>query len=772
MGAWGRWCVVAVITGLWAVIFAMSPAGASARDKLLVYTGNGAINEGYSQFAAQALLTQETSSTFPSTPALFDEYECVVLPVNQTGFSAPDRTALGAYMNRGGTVIALAEHLFASPVQPVGPNSVTTMNNLASSYGIQGLNTSVNQTATSTTDVLATPWTQGVSTVQYAATTTLTVSPPAVALLRTVKTEFLDPDPTPFLALRQLGLGTFVYSGDSNIFSNGGGGRYSGTDNGRLARNLCGDIAPPVITLTTPAQGARYPKNAVVDAEWTCTDASSGVDTQGFTNGALTGTVSGVPFDTSVAAGQSVTKSYSVDCKDKAGNVAPTVTHQYVVDDRPPTIVINVPGPGPYQRGSFVEADWSCSDPDNDIATKVYVNGALSGSASGQPIDTATKGVKSFTVTCTDLVGNSASATVQYTVANSPPVASIATPVEGARFRLDQVVNADWACTDPDGPADIDPDSNKTFGTVADGDAIDTAGVAGQTIAKTISVTCTDLAGVTATTIHTYFIDGNPPIVTIAVPLEGASYPRGSSQPASWSCSDPDGAADLKTAVATLPVGTPVNTGTLGPKSFTVTCTDQAGNVSTKTVTYTVIGGPPDILITTPANGATYTQGQVVPPTYSCTDKDGDLKSCVRDGGATGPVDTSKPGTFSFTVNAEDVPGNKATKTVTYTVKAKPAVAGAGVSPSSKPGASKVCKSRRQFRIRVKKLRGGVTAVSATVFVNGKKTLTRKGKRVTATVTLKGLKKGQYKVKINVKYSNGRTLSYTRKFKTCTPKGK
>ncbi len=65
-----------------------------------------------------------------------------------------------------------------------------------------------------------------------------------------------------------------------------------------------------------------------------------------------------------------------------------------------------------------------------------------------------------------------------------------------------------------------------------------------------------------------------------------------------------------------------------------------------------------------------------------------------------------------------------------------------------------------------------MTARSATVFVNGKKTVTRKGKRITAIVTLKGLKKGTYRVKIAVKYSNGRTLTYNRKFRTCVPKGK
>ena len=369
-------------------------------------------------------------------------------------------------------------------------------------------------------------------------------------------------------------------------------------------------------------------------------------------------------------------------------------------------------------------------------------------------------------MTCQDKAGNVGTKTVQYTVADqNPPVAAITSPLDGARFTVGKVVNAAWTCTDPDGPQDID--QNASFGTLPVGQPIDT-GAAGT---KSFSVHCQDLAGNPGDKTVSYIVDDSPPIVTIATPIDGGTYPRGSSQPAAWGCTDADGEADVKTKVGTVPVGTPINTGTLGVKTFTVTCTDQAGNIGTKTVSYTVIGGPPTVTIASPVDGKTYESGSVIPPTYSCADPDNDLKSCIREGGS-GPIDTSKGGTFAFTVNAEDLAGNKGTKTVHYTVKSKAAGPGTAVSPSTTKKTTKVCTSRRQFRIRVKKLKGGVKAVSATVFVNGKKTLTRKGKRVTATVTLKGLKKGQYKVKINVKYSNGRVLSYTRKFKTCTPKGK
>jgi hypothetical protein len=670
-------------------------------------------------------------------------------------------------MSRGGTVIALAEHLNADQSQTIGPASVTTLNVLASGTGIQALSTTRNQGPFVTSNIDASLYTQGVTKVGFAATTTLTVTPPAFPLVETVQPNpLLDPAPTPFIAMRLFGTGKFVYSGDSNVFSDGGGGYYTGNDNDKLARDVCGDINPPVITITTPQDNARYRKGQVLPAAWTCVDPDSDVDT------ALTTATTpvGQPIDTVVPGTTTETKSFTVSCTDKVGNTATKTVH-YVVDGSPPDVVINTPTDGAtYDRNSIQPADWGCTDADGplDIDTALTV----ATKPVGGPIDTVMPlgGApiqKSFTVTCTDKSGNTATKTVNYTVADqNPPVANITSPLDAARYRVGQVVNAAWTCTDPDGPQDVD--QNASFGSLPVGSPIDTA-AAGN---KSFSVHCQDLAGNVGDKTVSYVVDDSPPIITIAVPIDGGTYPRGSSQPAAWGCTDADGDADVKTKVGTVPVGTPINTSTLGVKTFTVTCTDQAGNSATKTVSYTVIGGPPTVTIVSPVDGKTYDQGVVIPPTYSCADADNDLKSCIRQGGS-GAIDTSKGGTFAFTVDAEDLAGNKATKTVHYTIKPKAGTAPAtAVSPSATKPTTKVCTSRRQFRIRVKKLKGGVKAVSATVFVNGKKTLTRKGKRVTAIVTLKGLKKGRYTVKINVKYSNGRVLSYTRKFKTCTPKGK
>ena len=79
------------------------------------------------------------------------------------------------------------------------------------------------------------------------------------------------------------------------------------------------------------------------------------------------------------------------------------------------------------------------------------------------------------------------------------------------------------------------------------------------------------------------------------------------------------------------------------------------------------------------------------------------------------------------------------------------------------------CVSRRKFRIRLRHPRGA-RVLSAVVRVNGKRVATRRGARITAPVNLRGLPKGRFTVRITVKLADGRTVSGTRRYRTCTPK--
>ena len=88
-------------------------------------------------------------------------------------------------------------------------------------------------------------------------------------------------------------------------------------------------------------------------------------------------------------------------------------------------------------------------------------------------------------------------------------------------------------------------------------------------------------------------------------------------------------------------------------------------------LTYTLV--PPSIAIASPAGGATYQQGQSVTASYSCTPPEGTtVKTCAGPVANGAALDTGTPGPHTFTVEAEDVDGGKATKEVGYTVIPKP----------------------------------------------------------------------------------------------------
>ncbi|MEY2457562.1 MAG: hypothetical protein QOK06_2667 [Acidimicrobiaceae bacterium] len=76
------------------------------------------------------------------------------------------------------------------------------------------------------------------------------------------------------------------------------------------------------------------------------------------------------------------------------------------------------------------------------------------------------------------------------------------------------------------------------------------------------------------------------------------------------------------------------------------------------------------------------------------------------------------------------------------------------------------CASRRVFRIRVR-IPKGFKATSVTVLVNGRKVATHRGKRITAPVNLRGLRKGRFRVKVTILLADGRRVSDSRRYITC-----
>ena len=114
-----------------------------------------------------------------------------------------------------------------------------------------------------------------------------------------------------------------------------------------------------------------------------------------------------------------------------------------------------------------------------------------------------------------------------------------------------------------------------------------------------------------------------------------------------------------------------LDTATAGTHSYTVTATSQDGQTATTSITYTV-AGPPTVTISSPQPGQTYTVGQPVTASFACADAPGGpgIKSCVDAAGASSPatIDTSIPGSRSYSVTATSLDGQTTTASVPYTV--------------------------------------------------------------------------------------------------------
>ena len=112
--------------------------------------------------------------------------------------------------------------------------------------------------------------------------------------------------------------------------------------------------------------------------------------------------------------------------------------------------------------------------------------------------------------------------------------------------------------------------------------------------------------------------------------------------------------------------------GTDGAMWFTEAAGNRIGRIEVQTAPPPDLT-PPTVTITTPADGAVFTVGQIVLADYACADEAGGSGVATCDGPvASGdPIDTSL-GTHTFTVSATDVAGNPGGATSTYLVTAPP----------------------------------------------------------------------------------------------------
>jgi hypothetical protein len=165
--------------------------------------------------------------------------------------------------------------------------------------------------------------------------------------------------------------------------------------------------------------------------------------------------------------------------------------------------------------------------------------------------------------------------TVRPRIDLTPPNIELRTPTEGVVYDMGGNSTVDYVCTDDlSGVASCE-------GTRPSGGSLDT----GHAGAYSFQVTATDRAGNVSSKKVTYTVaDRTPPTITITTPSAGGAYVLGATVSADYQCADEPGGSGMIACQAT-----PIDTTSIGAKTFTVTASDNAGNTATASSSYAVI---------------------------------------------------------------------------------------------------------------------------------------------------------------------------------------
>jgi len=312
-----------------------------------------------------------------------------------------------------------------------------------------------------------------------------------------------------------------------------------------------------------------------------------------------------VRFTPTTSATASVNVSFAAD-----GDIISRVATGtgVTVDTTPPTLAITTPTSGSTYSTRTTPLTITGTASDNILVTQVtWANKrGGGGTASGTTSWTASgiilqSGANVLTVTASDAAGNTKMATLTVTLDTTAPTVAITAPGSGSTYstRTTPLTIAGTA-SDNIGVTQVAWVNNRGSSGTATGTASWTGSVALQSGANVLTVTASDAAGNTATASVTVTLDNTPPAVAITTPTSGATYSTSNSVLAlAGTASDNIGVTQVTWANSRGGGGTPsgmpswtVNGIVLqsGVNVLTVTAQDAVGNITTATLTVTLLG--------------------------------------------------------------------------------------------------------------------------------------------------------------------------------------
>ena len=228
---------------------------------------------------------------------------------------------------------------------------------------------------------------------------------------------------------------------------------------------------------------------------------------------------------------------------------------------------------------------------------------------------------------------------------NTPPTVTISSPANGASFDQGATVNFSGTASDAEDGSLTSTiawtlDGSTSVGSGASGSFSTAALSAGS---HTLAARVTDSKGAPGNaSINITVVVNQPPTVTISSPANGASFDQGATVNFSGTASDAEDGSLTGTIAWTLD-GRPAwvtgasgsfSTAALSAGSHTLAArvTDSKGAPGTASISITVAvaNQPPTVTITSPTNGASFTQGSSVSFSGTASDaEDGNLNGSL-----------------------------------------------------------------------------------------------------------------------------------------------
>ncbi|GAB6094807.1 hypothetical protein JCM14469_10590 [Desulfatiferula olefinivorans] len=455
--------------------------------------------------------------------------------------------------------------------------------------------------------------------------------------------------------------------------------------------------SPPIATLTSPADGASFNQGATVTFRGTGTDTEDG----SLTGAALTWTSSvdgliGTGTILPIATLSIGTHTITLTVTDSQGDTDSTAIAITIINSAPVVTINSPPDGGIYETGTPLTLSGSAMDEEDDLLSGASLSWASSldgnlGTGNAVTNVILSKGSHIITLTATDSEGVTGRASITVHIGNTPPTATIISPLTGTNFDEGEFITFTGIATD-------DEDGTLTGASLVWSSSLSGTFAVGATPAPintlptgrhTITLSATDSNGaVTYSTPVVIRVGNTLPVVTILSPINHSTFESGETISFEGTGVDAEDGVLLDAALVwtssregVIGTGTSLSLDNLarGEHTITLTATDNDGAAGSASITIKAQNAPPVATLLAPADGLSVNEG--MPVTFQGTADD------VEDGALTGEhlswssnldgilgtgtqlsLETLTSGTHTVTLTATDNDGATDTAAVTLVI--------------------------------------------------------------------------------------------------------